>query len=347
MKTTLVLFALTFLVVISVPDKVSGQDIAMQAFELRMNGHADSALSILAKAVKQYPDSARIWFEYGRCYDWIKTENCTKFKHVYTVMSPRIKAARRCFRKAYKGDPDNGQYYYWAASNYGTLSLAAIYTPWEWVTVPFRFSKTSKLAKKSVLYEPMVPMYRFELVNFLHFGWIAGGNMKLARLHADTLNQQDPLYGIQAKELFSTTKEPYNSLEDLRNLSQKTPENSGVWVCLAKKYTRMMEKDSLYRDSAWYCYQRALQTDPGQEEAIVPFTRISIKAGKEDPMPYIEKYMGLRETGYAYYQAFGYKALANYWSLKGDKEKAREAQEMAEKLNPGNLSTYIKDLTPP
>lgn len=106
-------------------------DLALKAYELRMNGHPYEALSYLDSTLALYPDSARLWFEQGRTHDWVKADGCTKFIHAWFKMAPRITKSSKSLKKACKLDPKNARYHNWYSGVAATQSLLYIYTPWE------------------------------------------------------------------------------------------------------------------------------------------------------------------------------------------------------------------------
>ncbi len=336
-----------FILLVPGLSQVQGQDIAMQAFELRMNGNPDSAKALLAKSVQQYPDSARIWFEYGRCIDWTKTDDCTKFIHVYSKMNPRLKAAKRCMRKAVKLEPDNARYRYWAGQVQGVLGLASIYTPWRWPLIRCTFRQSTKQLRRAVALDPDNPQYRYDLVNFEHFGWLLAGNTKNAKLHTDTLDKLDPVFGVMARELLKDKKNPYDQIAGFRALITPDSANIDLMNELAFAYRLKIREDSTYRDSAMVCYQRVLQIDPGNETAMKEFSRLAAKRGEPDLLPYINAYLEVRKNDYGYYRAPALRLLAGQMEKKGMKEEAEHLREEAKQLNPKNNSSFLKDLEKP
>ncbi len=323
------------------------EDIALQAFELRMNGHPDSALAILAKAVKQHPDSARVWFEYGRCIDWMKTDDCNKFIHVYTKMNPRLRKAKKCMRKAVRLDPENARYHYWAGQTQGVLGLASIYTPWRWGLIYPIFRQSTRQLRKAVVLNPNEPQYRYDLVNFEHFGWFMGGNMKNARLQTDTLESQFPVYGVMARELLETKKHPYDAIAGFSALLTNDSGDITLLNELAFAYRIMIRTDTTYRDSALVCYQKALQIDPGNETALREFCRLASKRAELNLVPYISTYLEVRKDDYGYYRAIGLRLLAGQLEKQGMKEEAEILRAEAKSLNPKNNATFLKDIERP
>lgn len=347
MKPVAVLFVLMNLILLSGFKEVQGQDIALQAFELRMNGHPDSALAILSEAVKQYPDSARIWFEYGRCIDWMKTDDCTKFIHVYTKMNLRLRKAKKCMGRAAKLDPLNGRYRYWHGQTLGVQGLASIYTPWRWPLIYPIFHKSTRQLRKAVALLPDNPQYRYDLVNYEHFGWFMGGNMKNARLHTDTLADQHPVYAIMARDLLKDDKHPYNTIAGFSALLTSDSSDITLLNELAFAYRMKIRTDTAYRDSAFACYRRALQIDPGNDTAIKEFCRLASKRADVDPIPCIREYLDIRKEDYGYYRALGLRLLAGQMEKQGMKEEAERLRSEAKALNPRNNATFLKDLEKP
>lgn len=345
MKTHLVLLGMFLLFVAA--SLTAQEDIALKAFELRMNGYSDSAKAILAEAVTQYPDSARIWFEYGRCIDWTKTDDCDKFIHLYSRMNPRLKAAKKCMYRAAKLEPDNARYHYWAGQTQGVMALASMYTPWRWPLVRFTLKHSTKQQRIAVALSPDNPQFRYDLVNFEHFGWLLGGNKKNALLHTDTLMQQSPVYGVKARELLATKKKPFDALSGFSAILTNDSGDVQLLKELGFAYSRKIHQDSTCLDSALQCYLRALQLDPGDETALKQLCRLSGKRTEMDPVPYINAYLDNRKDDYGYYRAIGLMHLANQFDKKDKKEDAQKLRQEAKMLNPKNNNTFLTDLEKP
>ncbi len=316
------------------------QDIPLLAYELRMNGSPYRAIHVLDSGLKHYPDSARFWFEKGRCLDWVKLEECRKFKDSWSILLPNLNDCGRCYHKACHLSPENGRYQYWAASNHSLISLVYFYTPWKWPLVPFEMRKAVHHHKRAVQLNPGNPEYRLALINMLRFGWVFGGNMNMARSHADTLQTINPLYGIMASDLLQNQKQPYNTLQHLQELEQIQPDNLRLLREIASFYER---KGSGCSDSCVLYCTRILENNPGDEWAVKMLYRKLPSEKKDDFMPYLLSYLDHVSTGHNYHKSIGLRLLGYYFRDLGDIAKSKGFLAAANYLNPNNNNTYLED----
>ncbi len=315
-------------------------DLALRAFELRMNGVPYSALNLLDSALKIYPDSARLWFEKGRCLDWIKTVGCVKFRDSWYILKPNLRSCRHCFKKACRLDPENARYQFWAAENAGMIALLEFYTPWNWPFIPFSLRYFVKHLKIASDLDPENPDYMFELVNAYH----VTGSARLARAYADTLNSIDPVYGVLAYDLISTSSHPYDALSHFKELEQSNPDNLKILVELALIYS---DKDSTYLDTSLNYLKKILELDPPNLTALKRLYFKLPNNRKDDIIGYILNFLKASEHDYTYYSAAGLRMMALYFKQQGDKSMADLYYSAANQLSSDEYNSFIKDLSPP
>jgi tetratricopeptide (TPR) repeat protein len=316
-------------------------DISMKAFELRMNGDNPAALQMLDSALLIYPDSAMLWFEKGRCLDWDKMEGCSKFRHTWSVLSPRLRQGKRCFAKACHLDPANARYHYWAAENNALLSMVSIYSPWKWPAVPWIFRRTTYFAEQAVRLSPENPEYRYALVNYLRFGWFLGGSKKMAQAHADTLETIDPVWAALAHRELATKKNPYDVSARLTELAVKYPD-----------HPRLLQQFCVRRDPSQFTKTfahcaRLLELEPNNILAINQLYRVLPDQQKSDALPYLETYLKNANSDYTVYQATGLRLLGSYYKSRGEEEKAKDYFGQADQIYPVKNTSNISDWDPP
>ncbi len=346
MKKLTVIFTATLLLPLF-PLRGQPQDLALQAYEMRMNGDPHGAMQFLDSVLRIYPDSARIWFEKGRCLNWMLTKDLHKFIQVYTRMSPRLRKTQRCFQKAIRYDPGNARYYYWAGENKALLSLAAFYTPWEWPLIPFKLKKTVKFEKQAVLLAPEEPEYRYSLVEYSRFGWLLGGNKKMAQAHLDTLDRLYPVHGALAHIDFADKKHPYSLLARLQEIRASDPDNPKLIREMIGPTSRLITKDSSYVDTVMALFVRYMELDPANPDIIRRMYRFMNKYNIGDPLPYVNTYMNAVEDNYGYYRGAGLWLLADAAKKQGDEARAEELKKEATKLSPAGYGHLLKDLEKP
>lgn len=321
-----------------------GQGLATRAYQMRMNGDPHGALAFLDSALTQHPDSASIWFEKGRCMDWIKTEGCEKFTHTWKYLAPRLRECRRCFSQAIRLDPGNARYHYWASEIAALRGMVGFYSPWKWPAVPFIMKHCVKEAETAVRLEHENPDYRYSMVSFARFGPLLGGNKKIARAHADTLDRLDPVYGTMALEELATKKHPYDAISRYHDLETKYPEHIKLLHRLAMHYTY---SDTTHADTAISYYKRILDIDPANAAALNQLYRKLPKNRKHEAIPLIHNYLKEVEQNFNYYKAPAHRLLGQWYQQNGDPEKAKASFAEANRLNPNNNGTSNIDILPP
>jgi tetratricopeptide (TPR) repeat protein len=322
-------------------------DIALAAFELRMNGHPYEALALLDSALQLYPDSSRLWFEKGRCIDWITTDDCTKFLHLYSKLAPRVRKSRKCFSRAYHLDSDNARYYYWASQIVAIEALECIYTPWKWPLVPIKSRKSASLSRKAVIYAPDDAFIRYSCIEYSRFGWLLSMSRKELYAHLDTLEMLDPVYAVKARQELATTKKPYDVLQGYKSLEQSYPHHQVLLEGLTREYAKLIPKDSAYADTTLAYMQRLMDADPQNPSNINRIVVILNRHKIDDPIDWIENYLTAVEDEYGFYRSVGLTLLGREFEKKGDTERSNECFREAEQLNPDKLSSYFQDFTKP
>lgn len=339
MKSHIVFFIVSVLVSVNI---LYGQsaDIALRVYELRMNGQPLEALSVLDAVLEEYPDSARIWFEKGRCLDWIKTDRSTKFIHVYTRMSSKIRKSQKCFRKACRLDPDNARYYYWLSHTEELGMLVAIYTPWKWPSIPFKRGAMIRHAKKAVLYAPDNPEYRYELVR------CARGKSG-TDIHIDTLDMYYPVYSVMAHEFLSDEKNPYDALKHYRDLEIANPEDSVLIKAMSDHLYHLSKKDTSYVYFMIEYATKSFNLSPEDPERIKNLCRVFSEQKIGDAIPYISEFIEASKGKSAYHRAVGQQMMANALEKAGKVEEAKSHRREAFRLNPLYSGSIVNDLEKP
>lgn len=320
------------------------RDIALQAYEMRMNGDPLSALAFLDSAVAVYPDSARIWFERGRTLDWIKFEGLDRPLQVVTTLAPRLRKSRHNLLMASRLEPENARYHYWVSQNAMLLSMVAIYSPWKWPFLHWAFKRAVVPAQKSVLFAPDNPEYRLNLITLTRFSWLLAGDKKAARAHADTLWKMDPVYGVRAYKELETKKEPYDAVAGYAEAGRQNPDHPWLLRYQAQSYSR---KDSGRTDQAIACLKRLLEIDPDNTWAITQLYRVMPASRKEEAAVEVQAYLKRVDKGYNYYKAAGHQLMGQYYEAQHDSIRARESFELAKKYNPMTRGAAVEDLQPP
>ncbi|MFH1614407.1 MAG: tetratricopeptide repeat protein [Planctomycetota bacterium] len=195
-------YMFTFLTGVAVAreNDVNDMDIAIQAFELRMEGRVDEAMELLEKTVAANPENAPAQFELARVHfcttmDSVgRTEGTLKQKQ--KAMKDKLRFAQKAIEQAVKADPDNPRYHYWAGK-IGTYN--AVYDAhfiWTMPAVPIRSINFIKSYEKAIMLKPDFYQARHELIGlYERLPWYCGGNKHKAEYHAKKLEQMEPESG--------------------------------------------------------------------------------------------------------------------------------------------------------
>jgi hypothetical protein len=321
---------------------LKGQQTAMKAYEMRMNGDPHGAMALLDSELKIHPESADLWFEKARCFDWTKAEGCTKFTHVWTKMSPRMRHTQRCLAKACKLDPENARYAFWAGQNGALLSLATLYTPWFWPAVPFIYMQMSHNLRKAVELEPSNAEYLYNMILYTRFGGLGGSNKKYMAL-TDKLYKLDPVYGVMAYKELETKKHPYDAAGKYYELERTYPDHRE----LLKKLAMSGGQGNANPDNKLYYCKRLLELYPHDTWALQQMYRILPEHRKSEILPVADSYLKTVENDYGFYKAAAYRVLANYYGSIKSADQAKEYSALAEKWNQNNNGSATNDMKPP
>jgi len=319
-----------------------GQETAMKAYEMRMNGDPAGAMALLDSALKVNPGSAILWFEKARTHDWTKAAGCTKFFHVYTKMSPRMRQTRNCLAKACRLDPDNARYHFWAGENRALLALAAFYTPWRWVTIPFIFHNMYGDLRTAVSLDPQNPEYRFKMITYGRMGGLGGSRNKFLPM-ADSLYKIDPFYGVEAYKELETKKHPYDASAQYYELERKYPDHPE----LLKKMVLLSRRGSANHDNPVYYCKKLIELYPHDTWALNQLYNSLPAERKSEILPVMDSYLKSVDNDYGFYKAAAYRVLGMYYASVQSTEKANEYNALAQKYNPNNNGSATNDMKPP
>jgi hypothetical protein len=341
MKNTLLLL---FLLVCASSAKAQQPGLALQAYQLRMNGHPYEALQFLDSTLAIYPDSSRLWFERGRTLDWVKVEGCTKFVHVWTKMAPKIRKSGKSLHKACKLDPMNARYHSCYSGVAAIQSLVFIYSPWKWPCAPSKLRSSVNHAEKAMLLDPKNLDYRLDFVTYARLGRIIGGKPKQARIQADSLALMDPYYGLKAKDILNEGKKTRVTIDSYLELMKQYPDHLPLLQEIAQ---RCMNRDSVKKALAADCFIHILELSPGDRQALAKLLKVVRPADNEKLLTLANAFLSIHEGGYAYNLSVGYTALGVYYKRAGDQVLSDEWVAKAKQVYDVKYEAFLKDQAEP
>lgn len=333
-----------FLLACAISASSQHQDLALKAYELRMNGHPYEALSYLDSTLALYPDSARLWFEKGRTLDWVKVEGCTKFVHVWTKMAPKIRKSGKSLHRACKLDPQNARYHSCYSGVAAIQSLVFIYSPWKWPFAPSKLRSSVNHAEKAMLLFPGNLEYRLDFVTYARLGRIIGGKPKKARIQADSLALMDPYYGLKARDILNEGKKTQVTFDSYLELLKQYPDHLPLLQDVAQ---RCMNRDSAKKVLAANCLIHILELNPGDRQALLKLLKVVPPSDNEKLLALTKAYLLVYEGGYAYNISAGYIALGEYYKRTGEQALSDEWMAKAKQVYGVQYEAFLKDQAKP
>ena len=184
--------------------KADSSNVAMKAFNLRMDGHVDKAVAMLEKAVTKNPDDAPAQFELARDYFYTlmdhTDDDTMKLKQKQKAMKAQLTRARKAIKKAVKAEPDNPRYHYWDAVIATYKAIFDAHSVFTIVGLPFEANNSINSYEKALKLKPDYHQARQELMGLYdRLPWYLGGSKSKAEKHARTLEEMDPIYGAKAR----------------------------------------------------------------------------------------------------------------------------------------------------
>lgn len=319
-------------------------DLALQAYDLRMNGHPYEALSFLDSTLALHPDSARLWFEKGRTLDWVKVDGCTKFIHAWFKMAPKLRKSSKCLKKAYQLDPGNARYHNWYSGIAAVQSLLYIYSPWKWPLMPSKLRSAVNHAEKAMYLSPENHVYRLDFITYARLGWVIGGKPRKAKIQADTLAMLDPYYGLKAQEALNDGKKNTVPFQSYLELVKEQPDNLALLHDVAE---RSIRRDSASKVLARQYLRHILELEPGDRRALLQLVKSAPPAENEEMLALINAYIAIHKEGLAYNLSAGYTALGFYYKRAGELALSEEMLAKANELYPDRFDSFMKDQAVP
>lgn len=323
---------LPMLCIIMVFYSCKGQDKntrVLQAYELRMNGHADSALAILDQVVAQDSANGLAWFEIARTYDHMALGGSGNMLEMHEKIHDAI-------RKAVEADPENA-YFLVQRGAYEALDV--------YVALKMGTGDVSDALKKveqtyNAVAEMDADYIGGKLTLVEYFGGLPpemGGDKDKAEKYAEELAQADLILGAKAREILMPEDADYIAFWE--GIIEQDPENPEPYRSLASIY--------LYSDSineARKYLDKVMELDPGDKNPYLTLGRYYMmqvmqgRAPLDSIAPLIEgefnKYLESDPEPSGPMKAWIYGHLAKVKFHSGDKEAGEKLLQDANALDP-------------
>ena len=255
-----------WLVLLCFTDIKASDEIVYKAYQLRMNGQADSAKVLLEKILSEDSSNAEAWFELART------------KHHTGLGNPRqlfsgLNDLKHSIQNAVDNEPDNIIYGYYNGSVTFLLAYASM--------MGQQPDAKQKLESTFTAYESLLkikPDYKeamLFLVEALSAPEDMGGNSSEAQKYADKLAKLDPVFGAKARELI--LPEDADRIEYWKNALAENKGNPDI--------TEQLGKACLYQgkiDEGEQYLEKAIQMDSRKNILLMDLARFYLIQSHQD-----------------------------------------------------------------
>ena len=230
----------------------------IQAYELRINGQADSAKVLLEQIVTEDSSCALAWYELAR------TEQYMGIGDMQAMMSHLDKAFIN-INKAISNDPTNTSYLYFK----GKLQSFDLYVKMMkgGGDVTENLQQLENTFLKVLTIEPKAYGAKLSLVELFYFiPPDMGGDSIKAEKYAQELESEDLVYGAKAREILMPEDADY--IAYWTNLNKEHNDNAELIEALGRIY--LFENDP---EKAWENFDKALRLDESKNYLYIEMGR--------------------------------------------------------------------------
>lgn len=323
-------------------------NVAMKAFNLRMEGRVDEAKVMLEKAVAQNPDDAPAQFELARDYFYTlmdhTDEETMELKQKQKAMKDQLNRARKAIKKAVKAEPTNPRYHYWAAVIATYKAIFDAHSVLTIVGLPFEANNSIKSYEKALKLKPDYHQARQELMGLYdRLPWYCGGNKSKAEKHAKKLEQTDPIYAARARCEIRPRKEPPEKIAIWKNIVIKLPNNAKAHVGLAAEYINAndFKKAVEHLDKAVEHLDTTIDSGHSYNLKLLDLSRRYCRAEAYDKaQKVLSRFDELESPPPTVMRAWVLRQLADINRNQGNEQAAEAFEQEADKLDSTNWPEF-------
>lgn len=347
-RRTFFALAIVFLSSTMCISSCTGQEkagIVNQAYDLRITGRADSAMTLLEAYLEKNETDALAWYELSRIHMHMGGSNPGR-------TGEKLELAGQSIDRAVENDPQNAFY----IAQRGRIECLELY---------LRLQKgdddaSEKLLKIEERYNAAFkidPEY-FELKMTLVelFGGLPadmGGDLSKADKYTLELESADPVWGAKAREILMPEDADYVAFWE--NIVQKYPDNADALEALARIHLLMGNVQNAKK-----CYENVLVMEPSRNHVYLTMARYYMMMVMQGTAE-IDSVVSLIEDEYTRYlssepepcnpmKAWVKSSLAKVKYHAGDKEAGDRLMTEAQDLDPyfsrafgtPDISLYVK-----
>ncbi len=308
---------------------VQSKEEVFKAYELRINGHADSAKIILEKTIAVDSSNALAWYELCRTTMHLGLANPRETKE-------SINKALVYINNAVKYDPQNTMYLSYKGSMETLEFYVALQSGNE--NAGQYLENVEKTFNTVFEMDSSFTENKLTLVEF--FGGLPaemGGDKEKAEKYALELEETDLVAGAKAQEILMPEDADYLSFWS--NIVEQVPDNADAQQALGRIY---LFEDNI--EAATKSYQKAIDLDPTKNVLYLDLGRYYLMMAMQNPAlldsvaPMIEeqfnKYLSFKPEPINPIKAWTYNQLAMINRRSGNEEASAKYKEMANKLDP-------------
>ncbi len=305
----------------------AGEDVAREAWQLRMNGRIDEAKTLLVRHVAKHPEDGPSRFELARI----------EFLTASEPRPPGMKASQEAIEAALKIDPDNAQYHFWA----GTIALYQGIAKAHKATAILGLSGQMKRAirhyGKALAINPDYHEARLALFGcYDRLPWALGGSRKKAKAELAAILERDPVYGAEAKCQKRPRKTNETKVAIWETCIRANPRRADAHARLAMLLARTTADMEGLTRAAEHAH-RAYALDPRETYPFLVLARGYHRTGNLDKAEQAARlYLDCHPLA-AQARAWGFEVLARVAEERGDTEQAEEYARKAGRLHPGGF----------
>ncbi|MCD4682457.1 MAG: hypothetical protein K8R86_04155 [Bacteroidales bacterium] len=323
-----IFFALIFAGITSCTGQKTN-DRVYEAYELRINGHADSAQVLLQQFTNENPENALAWYELCRTTQQIGMSNPREIKE-------SLDDALKYINLAVENDPANA----WFLSYKGGIETLYFYMALQMGSenAGEYLDKFESTYNSVFQLDPSYYENKLTLVEF--FGGLPaemGGDPEKAEKYAGELEVADVIAGAKARELLMSEDADYVAFWE--GIIDTNPENADAIQALGRVYLfeENFDKGSEY-------YQKAIDLDPSKNALYLDLGRYHLMVAMQNPAlldsvaPLIDeqfqKYLNSTPEPIKPMKAWVYRKLATINKRTGNTELGEKYINMANELDP-------------
>lgn len=301
------------------------QNVAMEAYNLRMQGKVDQATTLLEQAISNNPTNAAAHYELARI-------------QLLRALSGKgeISDARQPADKAAELDPKNVSYAFYAGH---VGFFQAYFASMTGGQPKEHFARATGAFESALTLEPDYHNARLCLIElYSQAPEETGGDKSKAERHAKQLEAMDEVFGAKARSMLLA--EEVDKVDYWRKMLKKHQRNADVLEELGKAYLRADKVDE-----AVSCFEKAIKINPEKSflflDLSIYHTFRAMRAGDDKELlqscvtsgdAAVGKYIESKPIQPMLAYALGVRAKYKFFS--GDKQQGETLFKKAEALDP-------------